>query len=87
MRAWIAENGTEDDNTLRLVSYIDNAKSLKKIKYLANATRCALTYGLRIELYFQICSAIGMPTEEDLKFLADNIYKNYDKQFKQNYIT
>ena len=28
-----------------------------------------------------------MTTEEDLKFLADNIHKNYDKTFKQNYIT
>ena len=28
-----------------------------------------------------------MTTEEDLKFLADNICKNYDKTFNQNYIT
>ena len=87
MSAWIAENGTESDNALRLVSYIDNAKSLRKVEYLANATRCVLSYGLRIELYFRICSAIDMTTEEDLKFLADNIHKNYDKTFKQNYIT
>lgn len=87
MRAWIAKNGTEGDNALRLVSCIDNAESLRKVEYLANATRCALSYGLRIELYFRICSAIDMTTEEDLKFLADNICKNYDKTFKQNYIT
>ena len=87
MSAWIAKNGTKDDNALRLVSYIDNAKSLRKVEYLANATRCALSYGLRIEFYFRICSAIDMTTEEDLKFLADNINKNYDKTFKQNYIT
>ncbi|MBR0289392.1 MAG: hypothetical protein IJQ82_10465, partial [Selenomonadaceae bacterium] len=87
MSAWIAENSTEGDNALRLVSYIDNAKSLRKVEYLANATRCALSYGLRIEFYFRICSAIDMTTEEDLKFLADNINKNYDKTFKQNYIT
>ena len=36
---------------------------------------------------FRLCSAIDMTTEEDLKFLADNIVKNYDKTFKQNYIT
>lgn len=87
MRAWIAKNGTEGDNALRLVSYIDNAESLRKVEYLANVTRCALSYGLRIELYFRICSAIDMTTEEDLKFLADNICKNDDKTFKQNYIT
>ena len=87
MSAWIAENGTESDNALRLVSYIDNAKSWRKVEYLANVTRCALSYGLRIELYFRICSAIDMTTEEDLKFLADNICKNDDKTFKQNYIT
>ena len=87
MSAWIIENATERNNALRLVSYIDNAESLRKVEYLANATRCALSYGLRIELYFRICSAIDMTTEEDLKFLADNICKNYDKTFKQNYIT
>ena len=87
MRTWIAENGTEGDNALRIVSYIDNAKSLRKVEYLANATRCVLSYGLGLELYFRICSAIDMTTEEDLKFLADNIHKNYDKTFKQNYIT
>ena len=87
MSAWIAENSTEDDNALRLVSYIDNAKSLKKVEYLANATRCALSYNLSLELYFRICSVIDTTTEEDLKFLSDNIYKNYDKTFKQNYIT
>ena len=87
MRAWIAKNGTEGDNALRLVSYIENAKSLKKVEYLANATRCALSYNLSLELYFRICSAIDITTEEDLKFLADNINTNYDKTFKQNYIT
>ena len=87
MRAWIAKNDTKADNALRLVSCIDNAGSLKKVKYFANATRCALNYDLSLELYFRICSAIDMTTEEDLKFLADNIVKNYDKTFKQNYIT
>ena len=87
MRAWIAKNGTEEDNALRLVSYIDNAKTMKKVEYLANATRCALNYDLSLELYFRICSVIDMTTEEDLKFLADNINKNYDKTFNQNYIT
>lgn len=87
MSAWIAKNDNEDDNALRLVSYIDDAKSMKKVKYFANATRCALNYDLSLELYFRICSAIDMTTEEDLKFLANNICKNYDKTFKQNYIT
>ena len=87
MRAWIAKNGIEADNALRLVSCIDNAESLKKVEYFANATRCALNYDLSLELYFRICSVIDMSTEEDLKFLADNINKNYDKRFKPNYIT
>lgn len=87
MRAWIAKNGTEADNALRLVSCIDNAESLKKVEYFANVTRCALNYDLSLELYFRICSVIDMSTEEDLKFLADNINKNYDKRFKPNYIT
>lgn len=87
MRAWIAENGNEEENGLRLISYINNAESLKKVEYFSNATRCALNYNLELELYFRICNAIDMSVEEDLRFLADNIPKNYNKPFAQNYYT
>lgn len=87
MRNWIASNGTKDDNALRLVGYVENAKSMKKVEYLANATRCALNYDVSLELYFRICSAIDIATEEDLKFLADNVHENYAKAFNQTYIT
>ena len=87
MRFWIASNGYEKDNGIRLISYINNAESMKKVEYFANATRCALNYGLNLELYFRICNAIDISLEEDLKFLAENIPKNYEKNFTQNYFT
>lgn len=87
MRAWITQNGTEEENGLRLISYIDNAVSMKKVEYIANATRCSLNYNLELELYFRICGAIDMSLEEDLRFLANNIPKNYNKTFEQNYHT
>ena len=87
MREWIVSNGDKEDNAIRIMSYIDNAISLKKIKYFSNATRCALNYEIDLETYFEICHAIDAVLESDLKFLSDNIIENYEKPFNQNYHT
>ena len=87
MRAWIASNGNEENDGIRIISYINNAKSIKKIEYFANVTRAALAYDLGLSLYFRICDVIDMVLEEDLRLLADNINKNFNKEFSQSYFT
>ena len=87
LSAWIASDGEKEENALRIINYIDNAKSMKKIHYYSNVTRCALTFKLNMSLYFRICNIIDFIFEEDLKFLAENIIDNYDKIFEPNYCT
>lgn len=84
---WIVSYGEKEENALRIINYINNAKSMKKIHYYSNVTRCALSFKLNMSLYFRICNVIDFVFEEDLKFLADNIIDNYDKNFEPNYCT
>lgn len=74
--AQLTEYGEKKDNLFRLVEYIDRAETQRKIKYLINATRCAITDLIDMPTYFRICHAITHTLEEDLHFLRNHIMES-----------
>ena len=87
MRAFLATKGSETDNCLRIMNYINTAESEKKIAFISNATRCALNYEMDLRIYFRVVNAVNMLMEDDMEFLARNISlfeKQDDNHLKQN---
>lgn len=74
--AKITENGTKNDNPLRLVESIERAETQQKIQYLVNATRCLLAEFIDLPTYFRICHAVTHTLDEDLQFLKIHIGEN-----------
>lgn len=88
LRAFLATNGNEEENFMKLLNSIHLAESKKKIDYINNATRCALNNEITLPLYFRVCNAINTLTEDDFYFLSNNVYyldKPEENNFNTNY--
>lgn len=66
----------KEENSFRLIEYIDRVETQKKIQYLVNATRCLLADFIDIATYFRICHAVTYTLDEDLQFLKTHIEKS-----------
>ena len=73
--AKITQNGTNNENSYRIVECINRAETKQKIQYLINASRCLLTDFINLGDYFRICNVITQTVEEDLIFLKENLFE------------
>lgn len=70
--AKLAEEGSWEENSLRLLECIDRVETQQKVKYLVNASRCLLTGFIDLSTYFRICNVLSQTIDEDLHFLKDH---------------
>ena len=76
MAAKFAEDGHKEENSERMINYIDRAENKQKIQFFINATRCLLADFIKLPSYFRICHTITNTLYEDLLFLQKNLFKN-----------
>lgn len=71
--AKLMQDGKKEENSIRLISYIDKAENKKKVQFIINATRCFIMGWIDLPLYFRICHVIVNTLEEDLYFLKEHL--------------
>lgn len=84
LRARLMAYDEDDNNVLRLIELIDKTESLKKIRYLINATRSVLTDFIDLSTFFRICHAVNSTIDEDLLYLKDNVLKQNEITYNEH---
>lgn len=77
----LAEGNDDGDNAARIVDTIDKIDTLKKAKYLANASRCVAAGFIDVATYFRICHALKGCLQEDLLFIQENVILNEEYEY------
>lgn len=72
----LTENGTQKDNSIRLLACIERAETETKIQYIINASRSLLSGFITLNEFFRICRQITHNLDEDLRFLQENLTKS-----------
>ena len=90
LRAKLVQDVENEETALFIINCINNSKDSGKTKYFFNLTQCLLNDEIDRKLYFKISDAINVISEDDLKFLADNVKLieiPEENHFKSNYST
>lgn len=77
----LAEENDDGDNAARIVDTIDKIDTVKKAKYLANASRCVAAGFIDVTTYFRICHSLKSALQEDLLFLQKSIMEQEEYEY------
>lgn len=73
LSSMLAEDGNSNENAKRLIKIIDDVGTKKKAIYISNLTRACCMQLIDLSKFFKLSQCITRLTDEDLKFLCNNI--------------
>lgn len=79
----MAENDEDYDHSARVIDTIDKIDTVKKAKYLANASRCVASGFIDKNTYFRICHILKSCLQEDLLFLQKEVLMNEGYEYNE----
>lgn len=77
----MADNDEDYDHCARVLDTVDKIDTLKKAKYLANASRCVASGFIDIATYFRICHILKNCLQEDLSFIINEVLIDGDYEY------